>query len=193
MVTPPLTQLRSMNGIGFAPVSFNTFYDTLDTNALPFNDRPDASSNSEASCFLAPPVKTNTTVTEPHAPTVAKIATQKLSLFAKALQGQEKEEEEKPAVLSYVDFKAALLPSMLNCINDLANNDFGVLEEEAANDDMSIASDASRQQLLKTALTLLPGESQWYQLNQLRIHAGGPERSDEGAEQLLRWAFCIEL
>ena len=180
-----------MNGLGYGPVSFNTFYETLDTNALPFNDRPDASCNTEASCFLAPPVKTNTTVTEAHPPNAVKTATQKLSLFAKALQGQEKDEEEKPVVLPFVDFKAALLPCMLNCINNLANNDF--LDEQESNDTASIASDSSRQQLLKTALTLIPSDSQWYQLNQLRIHAGGPERSDEGTEKLLRYLLFTSV
>lgn len=48
----------------------------------------------------------------------------------------------------------------------------------------------SRAQLLKTTAVLLPTDSQWYHLNQLRIHAGAPERSEEGIERLFR---CVEL
>ena len=44
----------------------------------------------------------------------------------------------------------------------------------------------SRLQLLKTTTVLLPTDSQWYQLNQLRIHAGAPERSEEGIERLFK-------
>jgi hypothetical protein len=34
-------------------------------------------------------------------------------------------------------------------------------------------------------------ETQWYQLNQMRIHAGAPERSEEGIERLFQYYFQL--
>ncbi|KAJ3031781.1 Rhophilin, Rho GTPase binding protein, partial [Rhizophlyctis rosea] len=42
----------------------------------------------------------------------------------------------------------------------------------------------SRLQLLKTTETLMPSDAQWYLLNELRIHAGAPELSENGVERL---------
>jgi hypothetical protein len=50
-----------MNGIQYAPTSFSTFYETTNTSDLPYNDRHDATNNTETCCFLAPNAKVNTT------------------------------------------------------------------------------------------------------------------------------------
>lgn len=64
---------------------------------------------------------------------------------------------------TYVDFRKSLLPLMekTNIDTDELNQFF--------------------------ALAQPPSESQWYQLNQLRIHAGAPERSEEGVEKLYQY------
>ena len=57
----------------------------------------------------------------------------------------------------YIDFKKSLLP----------------LIQSSESDDLKS--------------TLMPTEAQWYQLNQLRIHAGAPERSEDGVERLYQY------
>lgn len=47
------------------------------------------------------------------------------------------------------------------------------------------------QQELSFSLAGPPSETQWYHLNQLRIHAGAPERSEAGIERLLQYYFQL--
>jgi len=43
----------------------------------------------------------------------------------------------------------------------------------------------AREVLIHEARDLLPTEADWIQLNELRVHAGGPERSEQGIKQLI--------
>jgi hypothetical protein len=116
------------------------------------------------------------------------------------------------SVVSYVDYKRILLPLILAAIGGqsedgsivtdsstlpLGNNNYGITNISHQQDDrvkhiqkmlneIKEEQDKSRAQLLKTTAVLLPTDSQWYHLNQLRIHAGAPERSEEGIERLFR-------
>ncbi|TPX34871.1 hypothetical protein SmJEL517_g02652 [Synchytrium microbalum] len=112
----------------------------------------------------------------------------------------------------YLDFKEILLPTILALVqpvphvalNNSTNQPFGntvpikshfpVRNPTSAYDNYNdLAADAeeeaeeSRLQLLKTTELLLPTESQWYALNQMRIHAGAPERSFGGIEKLAHY------
>ncbi|KAJ3163710.1 Rhophilin, Rho GTPase binding protein [Geranomyces michiganensis] len=65
-----------------------------------------------------------------------------------------------------------------------------IVNEHAATAADNAATEAERDeervrgQLLRATGLLLPTETQWYLLNELRIHAGAPERSENGIERL---------
>lgn len=175
-----------MNGDDFAYGTLSDYYDSIDTNALPFNERPESTENTESMCFLALPLKLN------HQLPPKKEKSQKLAFFAK------NSSETLTISNEFLDFKAVLLPPMLMSINSIVNKNtidnssLGYetpvhLLEAALDDTQSISDNLSRQQILKTAMMLLPTESQWYTLNKLRVHAGAPELTQEGIELMLKY------
>lgn len=171
--------------IKYAPISFSTFYDSTETSNLPFNDGNDATSNSETSCFLAPLSKANSYTT-------LNQKSNKLSLLVKALHLNDS--TNKP-IDQYLDFKKLLLPSMLSSIQSITNKlqaPVCIIQHDHETDESTVVKEEdsstfqSKSNLFKSAMSLLPTDSQWYLLNQLRIHSGSPERSDLGIEKLLQ-------
>jgi hypothetical protein len=70
----------------------------------------------------------------------------------------------------YLNFKQHLMTYIVKCMAP----DFGSLEE-SHNEDPVVQK------------SLLPNDQQWYSLNQLRIHAGAPERSEQGIYRLMQY------
>ncbi|KAJ3126603.1 Rhophilin, Rho GTPase binding protein [Nowakowskiella sp. JEL0407] len=68
----------------------------------------------------------------------------------------------------YLDFKQVLTPKVVEMIPN----------SQLSKDVLNIS---------KSSVFAMPLDSQWYLLNQLRIHAGAPERSDMGIEKLLNY------
>ncbi|KXS17325.1 BRO1-domain-containing protein [Gonapodya prolifera JEL478] len=54
------------------------------------------------------------------------------------------------------------------------------------------AAAQARAQFAKTVQLWLPTEAQWQALNRMRIHAGAPERSEQGAEKVLAYYAQLE-
>jgi hypothetical protein len=85
------------------------------------------------------------------------------------------------STVEYLDFKKAFLPIILNL--------------------MSPEERESQSYLHSVEGSLIPSQSQWNQVAQLRIHAGGPERTEDGVLRLMRYfvqlcyleeKFCFE-
>ncbi|KAJ3394146.1 Conserved oligomeric Golgi complex subunit [Lobulomyces angularis] len=74
----------------------------------------------------------------------------------------------------YLDFKKILSPLILNKEDSDLGAKFGLESEKGKKYNNSNNIN-------------YPTDEQWYQLNQLRIHAGAPERSEEGIERLLNY------
>ncbi|KAJ3223164.1 Conserved oligomeric Golgi complex subunit [Clydaea vesicula] len=74
----------------------------------------------------------------------------------------------------YLDFKKILSPLILNKEDFDLGAKFGLESEKGKKYNNSNNIN-------------YPTDEQWYQLNQLRIHAGAPERSEEGIERLLNY------
>lgn len=194
---------EKMNGIEYAHPSYSTFYETTETSALPFNEGNDATSTTETSCFLAPSVKVN------YASELASNTERKgkLASIAKALHLKNDNLNIKVVSDDFLDFKKILLPPMLMAVNSIAyknNSDLfdnsmsevdlmNTLKAIQENQGASFKNDSSRYGLFKLAMDLLPSESQWYRFNQLRMHSGRPERSDEGIEKLIKYSIIIKL
>ena len=76
-----------------------------------------------------------------------------------------------PDEVGYLDFKKYLLKSILKATAP----DFSSSQSSAIPTNGGLAS------------SLVPTDQQWYGLNQLRIHAGAPERTEKGIERLMQY------
>ncbi|KAJ3275168.1 Rhophilin, Rho GTPase binding protein, partial [Borealophlyctis nickersoniae] len=250
--------------------SFSVLYEGPFAERIPFNEGPDVALNGEISTFLSLPIKRNDHRLPSKVPFTRQIlqpygtqySPSSSSTFLSILRSRSTKKDTspggplgglKPSDLNYVDFKRALLPSILAAIHprnaeadnntgapktrrerkraerrardgvDLhtfpgAQSDLLLTEAEGVSPDLIDGSAArkvsmssprvagglvtassyddegeeeedeeeqeSRSQLLKTTALLLPTETQWYLLNELRIHAGAPELSEQGVERL---------
>ncbi|KAJ3176324.1 Rhophilin, Rho GTPase binding protein [Geranomyces variabilis] len=242
--------------------SFSRFFEAPYSNHIPFQDGPEISFNGEVSTFIAVPVKRNDRLLSPNV--ANHVGVQTGGSFLSLLKtmgrnpmggphGSSPTGGLKQTSMRFLNFKRALLPSMLAAVRNMhpeirsatsehdldAIADLGtpvaaatasspcpqsrkVSEQKSrANWDMlqtnpaaqsasllmdgrmaenvsehaaaaadNIATEAEREeervrgQLLRATGLLLPTETQWYLLNELRIHAGAPERSENGIERL---------
>ncbi|TPX59823.1 hypothetical protein PhCBS80983_g02237 [Powellomyces hirtus] len=222
--------------------SFSRFFEAPYSDHIPFQDGPEISFNGEVSTFIAVPVKRNdrllsSNIGNPAAP----------GTFMSLLRTMGKNPGPggpvgglKTTSMRYLDFKRALLPSMLAAVRNmhpeirnerLPGSDVDRISEignpsrpqsrsvsqqrsraeldlhtspvalpeliatglddadETASNHLA-GNEAEREeervrgQLLRATGLLLPTETQWYLLNELRIHAGAPERSESGIERL---------
>lgn len=71
--------------------------------------------------------------------------------------------------------------------NDLVLQDYRQAGLWISSEELDEEAMEKQEEIVKTAKMLLPTESQWYILNQMRVHAGAPERSDKGVEKLLQY------
>jgi hypothetical protein len=73
----------------------------------------------------------------------------------------------------YLDFKRSLLPRLLHATTPAPETD--------------ALSGSRRSSEISNVSPLLPSEHHWFLINQLRIHAGGPERTEKGIEILMNY------
>lgn len=86
-----------------------------------------------------------------------------------------------------VDFKSKLLPRIIAACQPPVPNQ----QQQPPSSHISAAtansmSPNSQEDLIRKG-PLVPSEQQWYTLNQLRIHAGAPERTERGVNRLLQY------
>jgi hypothetical protein len=67
----------------------------------------------------------------------------------------------------------------------ILSNTAGTRQQSALHDEeKDTIDDEAEEQYLRTAAMLLPTTSQWNALDELRVHAGAPERTEKGIEKL---------
>ncbi|KAJ3134751.1 Rhophilin, Rho GTPase binding protein [Geranomyces variabilis] len=242
--------------------SFSRFFEAPYSDHIPFQDGPEISFNGEVSTFIAVPVKRNDRLLSPNV--ANHVGVQSGGSFLSLLKtmgrnpmggphGSSTTGGLKQTSMRFLNFKRALLPSMLAAVRNMhpeirsatsehdldAIADLGTPASAAAASGPSaqsrkvseqknrahldilqtspaaqsasllmdgrmaenasehagapadgVATEAEREeerirgQLLRATGLLLPTETQWYLLNELRIHAGAPERSETGIERL---------
>ncbi|KAI8818759.1 BRO1-like domain-containing protein [Fimicolochytrium jonesii] len=219
--------------------SFSRFFEAPFSDRIPFQNGPEISFNGEVSTFLAIPIKRNDRLLSANAGESPSGGS-----FMSLLKAKNKSPVPggsigglKPSSMRFLDFKRALLPSMLMAVRNMqphgvsekdgdnaseADGGYGsyrssssvtevaelhtdptaqpsamladmenALANGSSDSDSGIdrtelekAEERIRVQLLQATGLLLPTDSQWYLLNELRIHAGAPERSEAGIERL---------
>jgi hypothetical protein len=144
-----------------APLSFSHFYDTNEQGYIPFYH---GAESQPVTHFLSVPVKRN--VLQP-SPNQVDLAKKRNSIFYKAFFLKPIDEQTEKMLLwsQYVDFKGSLMATI---------------------DPFPPAAEESGWKIPEARHQSWPNDSQWAAVNQLRIHAGAPERSDEGIEKLLQ-------
>lgn len=153
--------------------AFKEFQEIQDATKLPFNDSPDRTKGGgAASTFLAMETKRN-----------AKL------LKAKSVSALDYKYEK---MYTWLDFEKALGPYILGNSYRTANDTKMLIEKQfsisGTNNGTQVAQKSSDNEA-KLFKMHWPSPAQWYQLNQLRIHAGTPERSMEGISKLLHY-YC---
>ncbi|KND02105.1 uncharacterized protein SPPG_02603 [Spizellomyces punctatus DAOM BR117] len=210
--------------------SFSRFFEAPYSEHIPFQDGPNISFNGEVSTFLAVPVKRNDRLLSsqvasgPHPAAPGSFISLLKSKSTNSTTGSSGSIGGlKASAMQYLNFKRALLPSMLALLSRMhvdkdlmqsntAQRDSTTLEpsnparmdvqtdpaapaklllSEAgtylAEEQIGNTGDAEehlRREAIYTTGLLLPNEAHWYSLNELRIHAGAPERSEVGIERL---------
>ena len=163
--------------------SFKEFYETQDSGKLPFNQDPPRLIG-EKSDFISLPIKRN-----------AKMfgAAKKEFKLKDIYRDPRKTLPDNEG--SYLSFEKALLRHM-NSMNEESNakisNLITLSKHEAEGEDyyMEMASLRPNQKLLNSKeedliLSHFPTPNQWRALDQLRVHAGRPERSKNGISMLV--------
>jgi hypothetical protein len=171
--------------------SFKEFYAVKDPYSLPFNKTPENTRGTgETSTFVGIPVKHNA-----HTLTNVKLASN--GIMSKWFRNIPEGSPESFSVNTnqkfyFLNFEKALMPHLvINSASQTAKTLKILLEheEQLKHDDyyteLKDVHFESRNENL--VLSNFPSDSQWYQLNQLRIHAGCPERSLLGIEKLAKY------
>ncbi|KAJ1560955.1 hypothetical protein HK096_006585, partial [Nowakowskiella sp. JEL0078] len=84
---------------------------------------------------------------------------------------------------SCLDFKKIFLPKVLESIQ----------KAQLASASTPNESETEETPFIKSEMFFLPNDSQWYVMNQLRVHAGAPERSESGIERLSHQRFIVKI
>lgn len=173
--------------------SFKELYEAINPSDLPFNHEPDYNDGAgEATTFIALPIKRNARKIGNQA-RKSIITTLKLAVTNPNLV----DEQER---YTFLDYEKALMPYILSTTADDSAQTLRILlehEEKLKLDDYYVDSITPEIQQTKEALknktfdnhlvlSNMPQKSQWYTLNQLRIHAGCPERSAAGINRLAK-------
>ncbi len=122
--------------------------------------------SGEGSSFLAIPTKRN------HQP--AESSKQPSAAAASASNNS----SQISSAESFLDFKASLSPLIWKA---------SAPSQHLSQHQSDNACEAGQLNVGMLKSPLMPTEQQWYQLNQLRIHAGAPERSERGIEKLMNY------
>ena len=170
-----------MNPLISTPSSFSYFYDTNDKGFIPFYHGTDVQSIMN---YLSVPIKRNTQLNQsPNSPTK-----KRTSLFAKAFLSDKPIDTNQS---QYIDFKKALLDTLLR-VDGVQYEKLATAAEKSSlqslteNGINNMTINDVFQKHANKAKVFLPNDSQWNLINQLRIHSGAPERSDDGLERLLQ-------
>ncbi|KAJ3321894.1 hypothetical protein HDV06_003760 [Boothiomyces sp. JEL0866] len=171
--------------------SFKELYEAISPADLPFNHEPDYNDGAgEATTFIALPVKRN----------ARKIGNQakKSILVALKLAVTNPNLIDEQEQYTYLDYEKALMPYILSTTADDSKKTLKILLEheeklrlddyyvESINPEIQQTKEALKNSVFDSHLALsnIPQKTQWYALNQLRIHAGCPERSSLGINRL---------
>ncbi|KAJ3269210.1 bck1-like resistance to osmotic shock [Terramyces sp. JEL0728] len=174
--------------------SFKELYEAINPADLPFNHEPDYNDGAgEATTFIALPVKRNARKIGNQAKK-SLIATLKLAVTNPNLIDEQDQ-------YTYLDYEKALMPYILSTTADDSAKTLKILlehEEKLKLDDYYVDSINATIQHTKEelknrtydnhlVLSNIPQKTQWYSLNQLRVHAGSPERSASGINRLANY------
>ena len=158
--------------------SYSMYYDAVDTESLPFNQGPATSAHREKSTFLALPMKRNSIAMK--IGLIPKWTSQLKEFISKSLPASNTPDLAVAIETGFLDFKKALFPIICTIQpDDLAQKDTSGSDIYSAP-----ALGDSVKQFLNHIELILPTEDQWQKMNNLRIHAGSPEASEEGLSKL---------
>jgi hypothetical protein len=151
--------------------SFKEFSQATEPHKLPFNASPDRTEGAgEATSFLKLPFKRN-----------ARLLKNKSQPFPIALFKTDEE-------YTYLDFEQCLKPWILGSVVRDCDTTRRMLEKEDALNGVKVNAALKATEGMSLELGgYCPSPSQWYLLNQLRVHAGAPERSNEGIDKLIQY------
>ena len=186
--------------------SFKELFETKSAQELPFNQAVDhaAGGAGEFSTFISIPIKRNAR-TVPNSSIKNVFKTLLLNSSSNHSEYAQQEGNLQDFRFAFLDFKAALLPHIDGPRGSRVNHDLHLEQNDAKNNSQSSGekdqfgleeyyfpnadSDAILLQEETPSLhfTHLPTPSQWYIMNQLRIHAGTPERSMAGIDKLAQY------
>lgn len=156
-------------------LSYAVVYNAADAESLAFNQNTVSGAHQEKPTFLSLPIKRNSLAMK--TATLSKLTTGVKDFIVKSFNRSEKPIEVKPTN-GIVDFKATLLPIICH----LTPEDLKLSNALAA-----MELDGSIKRFLNHVELMLPSDSQWSNLNSLRIHAGSPDRSSEGVEKIAEY------
>jgi hypothetical protein len=173
--------------------SFKELFEATEVGSLPFNQILEKQKGAgETSTFISIPIKRNAR----RLPSKSN----KSNIF-KELLNPNLESISLPQVsYAYLNFEKALIPHILLTNTEDSSKTINLLlehEKQLKLDDYygEIHANHSNSTLQdKLVLSHFPSDSQWYAMNQLRIHAGCPERSLGGIEKLTSYySFKIDI
>jgi hypothetical protein len=169
--------------------SFKELFEAKQPELLPFNQILDKTKGAgETTTFISIPIKRNARTL----PTKSN----KIHALNKLLNpAVESDSVSNQLNYSYLNFEKALMPHiLLTASNDTSKTIKILLEHEQQlklDDyyvDLPSMNNSTPQRFdEKLVLSHFPSDSQWYTMNQLRIHAGCPERSMMGIEKMAQY------
>ncbi|KAJ3301565.1 pH-response regulator protein palA/rim20 [Kappamyces sp. JEL0829] len=173
--------------------SFKELYHCSQPESLPFNQATDqpVGGAGEVSTFVSLPIKRNArTVPNSALYPIQNALKQLLNPSAaheqyRSLGSQlENGKREEGFRYAFLNFETALMPHIEG---SHASMNKKTTIDDYYSDRSVIASQASLAALPNLHFAHFPTPSQWYLVNQLRIHAGAPERSADGIEKLANY------
>ncbi|KAJ3119504.1 hypothetical protein HK100_000288, partial [Physocladia obscura] len=207
------TGIKNSNiSLGGAHRSYHALYDAAKPSAIPFNSASLSSLIVESSRFLSLPVKRNEKLRDQsnlnilqtvarnikRAISPARISNSSTGSALNSRRSQSaspvsRNTQDLESESLALDFKRHLIPILIrtpprNEIDAITTPEVPVLQ-------LNLTTNANQSRQLrkapiysvpeqKRAVLNLPSSSQWANLNALRVHAGSPERSEEGIEKL---------
>jgi hypothetical protein len=171
--------------------SFKELFEAKQPELLPFNQILDKTKGAgESTTFISIPIKRNARKLPSKA--------NKMNALKELLNpGVDSDNCSNQLNYSFLNFEKALMPHILLTASNDSSKTIKILlehEQQLKLDDYYVdlpsigtTSSASPKFDEKLVLSHFPSDSQWYTMNQLRIHAGCPERSMAGVEKLAKY------
>ena len=184
------------------PPSFSLLHDHFPVDGspqCPYREGPEILKSSELHTFLALPTKKNTmpvaSIPVDAQPgsfgfknLTSSILKSKSYSTGNDFFSQNTNDKQAPAIPDQLDFKQILLPAIVEAVH----GEEGITLLKDVPNVNKIWSVVLEEHPAGSRL-ILPTESSWYMLNQMRVHAGAPERSDKGVEKLIRYATMLRV